>query len=87
MAKYEVAERLGISSATVRQHLRAAGVPISRHLTVVRKAPVDRERPPGTPAPLVVPPERAAVAFTADRGWHLVDAPPRWLLDKPAELE
>ncbi|WP_167759165.1 hypothetical protein [Blastococcus sp. TF02A-35] len=37
--------------------------------------------------PLQVAPERAALAFTADRGWHMVQAPPAWFLDLLAELD
>ncbi|RBY94092.1 hypothetical protein DQ244_01650 [Blastococcus sp. TBT05-19] len=44
-----------------------------------------RER--SAPIPLDVSPERAAIAFTADRGWHVVQAPPAWFLDLLAEVD
>lgn len=81
----QVAARLGVSHTKVQHDLLRAGVRLRqqhrRHLAVVP------DRPPRRPPLLEVPPERAAVAFTADRGWHLVDAPPGWLLDVLAELE
>ena len=36
---------------------------------------------------LDVPPADAAIAYTADRGWHMVQAPPGWLLELLAELD
>lgn len=46
---------------------------------------------PATPAPQAQPrevhPDRAAIAYTADRGWHMTEAPPEWLLDILAEVE
>ena len=81
----EVAERRGRSRSVVRTDLRRASVQMRpgspRPLYLVR----DRDRQP--PAPLHVPPERAAMAYTADRGWHLVQAPPAWALDLLAELD
>jgi hypothetical protein len=34
-----------------------------------------------------VPPEQAAIAYTADRGWHMTEVPPAWFLDLLAEME
>ena len=69
---------LGIAHTTVR-FLLAGGdqPPRRRHLRVVPDA-----GPAFRPAP-----ERVAMAYTADRGWHLVQAPPAWALDLLAELD
>ncbi|KGH48244.1 hypothetical protein IN07_03310 [Modestobacter caceresii] len=82
----QVGALLGISHTRVHARLQAEGVPMRaaaprrRHLQLVTA-------PPPRPAPLVVPPERAAMAFTADRGWHLVQAPPAWMLEMLSELD
>ena len=52
-----------------------------RYLRVVPDAPRPAQRA------LTVPPERTAIAFTADRGWHMVQAPPGWFLELLAELD
>lgn len=77
---YEIADRVGVTSPTVWRDLVEAGViPHMRHRYPAARKP--RRRPP------VITPERAALAFTADRGWHMVQAPPGWLLDALAEME
>lgn len=84
----QVADRLGVDAMTVHRDLVRVGAEIrNRHLTVVRDRP-RRRREPVSPPPLrFVPPEGAAVAFTADRGWHMVEAPPGWFLDLLAEAD
>lgn len=81
----QVGEQLGIAHTTVRTLLLRAEVPLAlpgrRHLTVV---PDHRSR---RPAVMQVAPDRATVAYTADRGWHMTQAPPGWFLDMLAELE
>ena len=75
----QVATRLGVSHTTVRFWLAGASQSLRpRHLQAV---------PPRSPATLHVPPDRAAMAYTADRGWHLVQAPQAWALDLLAELD
>nr|WP_255411596.1 helix-turn-helix domain-containing protein [Blastococcus sp. TBT05-19] len=75
----QVAARMGVSHSTVRRLLLEQGVSMRRpRLWAVPDAP---------PAALQVAPERASIAFTADRGWHLVQAPPGWFLDLLAELD
>ena len=80
----QVAGLLGISTTQVWRLLQAAGVPMRGahrgNLRLVTEAPAP------APAPRALP-EGAAVAFTADRGWHLVQAPPAWMLDLLAELD
>jgi hypothetical protein len=79
----EVGARLGVSHVTVKRLLDGAGVPLRRgHL----KAVPDLPSRPGS-RPLHVSPEAVAIAFTADRGWHMVQAPPGWFLDLLAELD
>jgi len=77
----QVAERLGVAHTTVRRELQTAGVPLRRrHLRVVPGLP------PRPPATLTVAPERSAIAYSADRGWHMVQAPPRWFLELLSDL-
>jgi hypothetical protein len=74
-----VAERLGVARSTVHQDLVRAGVGL-RHLRLVPDpAPAQARR--------FVPPDGAAVAYTADRGWHMTQAPPGWFLDLLAEVD
>lgn len=77
-----VAERLGVTHTTVARDLRAGGVRTRRrHLTAV---PDVRS---GHPPPRTVDPVRPAIAFTAARGWHMVETPPGWFLDLLADLD
>lgn len=80
--------------------LRPARRP-SRHASPAASGDASRSAPPrrhlhpvpdqapirSAPRPLMVAPERAAIAFTADRGWHMTSAPAGWLLDVIAEVE
>ena len=78
----QVAARVGVSHTTVRRQLEDAGVAIrQRHLRVVPDAP----RP--AQGALDVPPGEAAIAYRADRGWHMVQAPPGWFLELMAEID
>jgi len=52
-----------------------------RHLQAVSDVPSWHMRP------LDVPPGRAAIAYSADRGWHMVQAPPGWFLELLAEVD
>lgn len=76
----QVALQLNICVDTVRRDLRSLGVQSPtmartyRHVTPLR--PVQLANPT---AP--------AVAFSAARGWHVVDAPPAWALDMLANLD
>lgn len=77
----EIAEELRVSTNTVQGDLHAL-----RGEPVPLRAP--RRRRPGlepVTAPAGLP--RPGIAFTAERGWHLVEAPPGWLLDLLAEVE
>ncbi|TFV52658.1 helix-turn-helix domain-containing protein [Blastococcus sp. TF02A_35] len=75
----QVAAHLGVSHSTVRWLLLEQKVAMLRpRLWVAPDAP---------PAPLQVALERAAIAFTADRGWHMVQAPPAWFLDLLTEID
>ncbi|MFQ1002628.1 helix-turn-helix domain-containing protein [Modestobacter sp. SSW1-42] len=77
----QVAARVGVAHTTVRRLLEGAGVTIrQRHLRVVPDAPRAAQ------GALDVPPADAAIAYTADRGWHMVQAPPGWFLELLAEL-
>lgn len=81
----QVAARLGVSHMTVKRDLAdGKRLPRERHLRVVRDRP--RRRRAVRPAAVFVPPAGAAIAFTADRGWHLTEAPPGWFMDLLAEL-
>lgn len=75
----QVAARVGVAHTTVRRLLQDAGV--QPRLSVVPAVP----RPPQRV--LDVPPGRAAIAYSADRGWHMVQAPPWWFLDLLAEID
>jgi transcriptional regulator with XRE-family HTH domain len=76
----QVAGRVGVSHTTVRRLLEGAGVPIrQRHLLVVPNDPWPAQRA------LDVPPAEAAIAYSADRGWHIVQAPPTWFLELLAD--
>ena len=78
----QVGAQLGVSHTTVRFLLAGGGpAPRQRHLRVVPDAP-RAARPV-----LQVPPGRAALAYSADRGWHMTEAPPGWFLELLAELE
>jgi hypothetical protein len=83
-----VGQRLGLTDVTVLRDLRALGVSTRppgrrsvRHLRVVPDASRTAQRV------LDVPPGEVAIAYSADRGWHMVQAPPGWLLELLAELD
>jgi hypothetical protein len=79
----QVAARMGIAHTTVRTLLLTGRTePRRPHLRAVQDLPSRAES-----RKLQVPPERAAIAFTADRGWHMVQAPPGWFLDLLAEVD
>ena len=80
----QMGARLGVSQVTVGRLLRDAGVPMRKAARHLRVVPDVRAR--CSPA-LQVPPDRAAMVYTADRGWHTVQSPPAWALDLLAELE
>jgi len=78
----QVAARVGVAHTTVRQDLAVMGSePHQRHLSVVPDAPRPAQQA------LDVPPECAAIAYSAGRGWHMVQAPPGWFLELLAELD
>jgi hypothetical protein len=68
--------RVGMLPAADRRELDRRTRP--RHLTAVPAAP---------PAPREVRPDCAAIGYTAERGWHMTEAPPSWLLDILAEAD
>lgn len=74
------------SKAAVTPASRQVTAPRRRHLRAVPDWPPRAVQAP-MPVPLDVPPERAAIAYPADRGWHMVQAPPGWFLDMLAELD
>lgn len=78
----QMAARMGVSHTTVRFLLADAGTtPQRRHLRVVPEAPRAAQ------SALQVPPDRAAIAYSAVRGWHMTQAPPGWFLEMLAELD
>ena len=81
----QVGAAMGVAHTTVR-FLLAAGevVPQPRPAAQRRQAAVVSR---AAPHPLDVPPERAAIAYTPERGWHMVQAPPRWFLDLLIEVD
>jgi hypothetical protein len=74
----QVGERLGVNKSTVHADLVRAGVPL-RHLRLVPD-------PAPARATRFIPPDGSAVAFTAERGWHMTSAPPGWFLDLLADI-
>jgi DNA-binding CsgD family transcriptional regulator len=83
----QVAARLGVSHTTVKRDLH--GVQLRpRALRVVRDPLPGRlvPDPAGASPTRFVPPERAALAFTPERGWHMTQAPPSWFSDLLAEM-
>jgi len=78
----QIGAELGVSHTTVR-FLLASGETVTqpRHLRVVRDA--SRAAQPV----LRVSPERAAIAYSTGRGWHMTQAPPGWFLDLLADLD
>jgi len=78
----QVGAELGVSHTTVR-FLLAGGEPAprQRHLRVVPDA--SRAAQPV----LRVSPERAAIAYSTGRGWHITQTPPGWFLDLLADLD
>lgn len=78
----QIAAQLGLSTRPVMDELHALrGTRPAPRLRVVRDVPRAR------PAVREVRPERAAIAYTAGRGWHMTEAPPGWLLDILAEVD
>jgi len=96
MSLRQVGAVMGVAHTTVRFLLAAGEAPEHpRHLQAVpasARAPrptVQRQVVPtrAEPRPMTVEAERAAIAYSADRGWHMVQAPPGWFLELLAELD
>ncbi len=51
----------------------------------MKHATTKARRPRTTPRVVFVP-AQTAMAFTADRGWHLVQSPPDWWLEQQLGL-
>lgn len=80
MTQGQVALKLRISIDAVRKDMRSRGV--RPRLMVVNSRHVTK----GPPV-MQVDPSSVAVAFSADRGWHLTKVPPAWTLEMLADLD
>jgi predicted ArsR family transcriptional regulator len=82
---HAIADELGVTERSVYRYLRADAVLPRRKPAAGSGRPRRRRR--RVAVERHAPFERAAIAFTADRGWHMTEAPPGWFLDLLAELD
>lgn len=103
MSLRQIAARVGVTHSMVKKDLQRVGVKLRRPGNPTGATPARPHRAPRsraaprqqgvrqaagrTPAPVFLPPGGVAVAFTAERGWHMTQAPPGWFLDLLAEVD